>query len=403
MWEFFITEETKNEIEKIINQSEEKGTHNHLDNLERKKRARESTSRQTYGAEYNQIRRMSLTEREGNIGSNVERVNEALDTPQTSLKMSQIMANATLSTTLINKISIDELIQVPDRESQQSLEIITKKSQELMASYLKVLSKDYNLNHTTEAIMGLTEGVTARHMVRVFILSIRFLDYIRLQFETAGLYKRLQPRINTYFPLYEPLMDRFKFNRFSPEMILPQIPKFTDEHMTEVMLGVLLHDLGKKKNLQYFDGSDDYNRKIIEDHAFSGYLMLMKKTVYKQSIASVAGLHHEYYGHPKGYGVFRDNYTNFTEKRRDHAFDSVLTNEYNDISNFKAVAYLPAKILEIVDVYDAMGDKDRQYKEALTPLETLKFMRKEMIINSLELDPILFDLFVKFMNQAKLI
>lgn len=407
-WDFYVPRENHDQIITLFEESIRK-IKKEPERLEWDGAGKEEMTyeeAEVMGKQFSEVKKMSLDERHDRINQSILSLDEALEKGNLSSQdMAALMTDAAIYSTLINKVSIDELSRENDKLSQRALFQITQKSERLMSSFIEALSRNYNLNHTAEAITTQTEGGTARHMVRVFILSIRFLDYLKHQFEYAGLYRRLKGRMTSYFPLYEPLAKRYPFKEFSPKMILPFEPRFPGKTMEELMLGNLLHDLGKKKNLLYFDGNAGYDRGVIERHAFDGFFMLMKKTVYQHSIASVAGMHHEYYGHEKGYGVFRDTYGEFKSKDHNqaHRFDAVLTNDYNDIIGFRAVAFFPAKMLEIVDVYDALIDKDRQYKKAMSPLESLTFMRKEMIENNLQLDPILFDLFVKFMNQAKLL
>jgi HD-GYP domain-containing protein (c-di-GMP phosphodiesterase class II) len=66
--------------------------------------------------------------------------------------------------------------------------------------------------------------------------------------------------------------------------------------------------------------------------------------------------------------------------------------------DYQALAYFPAKILEIIDVYDSVTDPGRKYRKALTPEEALAMMREEFIEKHLKIDVILFDLFVYFVK-----
>ena len=357
-----------------------------------------------FGKVYEDVVSMSIEDREKRIAQSILTLDEALEKPHLKAHdLANIMTDAAIYSTLINKVSIEEMADEEDLLSQRYLLQITAKTEELMGTFTKALASDYNLNHTAESITSQTKGVTARHMTRVFLLSIRFLDDLRHQFKYAELYRRLQSRMKSYLPLYEPLCERYSFKLFEPSMILPREPELAGSRQKEAMLGILLHDLGKNRNLLYFDGGENYNRSIIVEHAFEGYQMLLQKTAYRQSIASVAGLHHEYYGHEQGYGIFRDHYRDFQKREPMHQFDFILSGDYDDITQYRAVAFLPAKMLEIVDVYDAMVDQDRLYKAPLSPMEALGFMRKNMIDEDLKLDPILFDLFVKFLKKAKLI
>lgn len=63
---------------------------------------------------------------------------------------------------------------------------------------------------------------------------------------------------------------------------------------------------------------------------------------------------------------------------------------------FNALAYFPAKVMEIVDVFDALTDPNRKYRKPLSSDEALDFMQRQFIDEELKLDPILFDLFRTF-------
>ncbi|MDC7221991.1 MAG: hypothetical protein PQJ59_18825 [Spirochaetales bacterium] len=401
-WDFLMSEEDRHNLIVILDKNRRLLT-GEIDQISLKDRPVEPEV-SGYGNEYDEVVDMPLDVRKERIVHAINNLDEALDRPRVSSHdIASLMADAAIYSTVINKVSLEEMADEDNLASQRQMLQITEKTGELMGSFIRALSRNYNLNQTAEIITDKTAGATSRHMNRVFILSIRFLDELRHEFEYAGLYQRLQSRLSAYLPFYEPLKERYNFKQFDKSIIMKSPPSFKGKKMEEMMLGILLHDLGKRRNLLYFDGSGEYNRLIIENHAFDGYFMLMKKTSYRQSIAYVAGLHHEYYGHKGGYGVFRDNFTEYSEKVRNHRFDSIFTHNYEDISSFKSVAYFPAKILEIVDVYDALTDKDRLYKDPMSPGEALVFMRKTMIDEDLKLDPILFDLFVRFLKKAKLI
>ncbi|MCL1958559.1 MAG: metal-dependent phosphohydrolase, partial [Spirochaetes bacterium] len=66
-----------------------------------------------------------------------------------------------------------------------------------------------------------------------------------------------------------------------------------------------------------------------------------------------------------------------------------------------ALAYFPAKILEIVDIYDSVTDPNRVYRRALDSAEAIVMMREEFITKSLKIDPILFELFTGFIRKKQ--
>ena len=64
--------------------------------------------------------------------------------------------------------------------------------------------------------------------------------------------------------------------------------------------------------------------------------------------------------------------------------------------DYQVLAYFPAKMLEIVDVFDSLTDPNRRYRSPLSPEEALSLIREQFIEKNRKIDPILFDLFLEF-------
>jgi len=71
----------------------------------------------------------------------------------------------------------------------------------------------------------------------------------------------------------------------------------------------------------------------------------------------------------------------------------------NSVNRFEALGYFPAKVLEIIDVYDSVTDPNRKYRKAMTPQEALAMMEEEFINKHHKIDIILFDIFTKFVQE----
>jgi hypothetical protein len=80
--------------------------------------------------------------------------------------------------------------------------------------------------------------------------------------------------------------------------------------------------------------------------------------------------------------------------------DSCISYDLKDLEKFNSLSYLPVKILEIVDVFDAITDPGRTYKSHMDTFQALKFMKEEFVINNKKIDIILFELFVKFLHES---
>ena len=66
---------------------------------------------------------------------------------------------------------------------------------------------------------------------------------------------------------------------------------------------------------------------------------------------------------------------------------------------YQALAFFPAKLLEIVDVFDSLTDPNRKYRKALTTEEALDLIEEEFINKAHKVDPILFDLFTRYISE----
>jgi HD-GYP domain-containing protein (c-di-GMP phosphodiesterase class II) len=69
--------------------------------------------------------------------------------------------------------------------------------------------------------------------------------------------------------------------------------------------------------------------------------------------------------------------------------------------DYQALAYFPAKVLEIIDVYDSVTDPHRVYRKAMLPEEALAMMRSEFIEKHRKIDLIIFDIFCAFIREQE--
>ena len=111
-------------------------------------------------------------------------------------------------------------------------------------------------------------------------------------------------------------------------------------------------------------------------------------------------MHHEYYG--LGYGPYEKLHKFKVEKYASFQIPRIMSYDAKAIDECEAFAYFPAKMLEIIDVYDALMDPARKYRggKTFTPEESLNIMREEFIEKHLKLDPILYDVFVEFLSNS---
>jgi hypothetical protein len=351
------------------------------------------------GPQYETILGLPPEERTKKLESSIDQLETLLHKKKASSKeISEILVESSVYGAIINKITMED--DQSGVENQFHSMKISKNTEKLMDSLIDVISRDFDYKDTLSIIDNSSGGITLKHMTRVFIQTMTFMDFINHQVEYSGLNTSLIGRFKRYKELYRPLYPQLKTQDITLHRILLEPIKISEQLLRSICLGIMLHDIGKKKNYCYFEGTQDYDRKIIESHSFDGYFMILKRNLYSEEVAAIAGMHHEYYGDPSGYGIYRDRIEDqFSLNTTEHKFSGLMTMDYKKIRDFDAFAYLPAKVVEIVDIYDALVDPAREYKPAMSPLNSIKFMKENMIEKNLKLDPILFDLYVLMMKQ----
>jgi HD-GYP domain-containing protein (c-di-GMP phosphodiesterase class II) len=172
-----------------------------------------------------------------------------------------------------------------------------------------------------------------------------------------------------------------------------------EQELSNWATGFLIHDIGKASAVEYHEGESAYDRDIVVEHVKVGYTAVMNKTNYPRDAGLITGYHHEYYGDPAGYGYFRSYLEQYKKLRPDARQEACVAYELEPMMDYQALAYFPAKILEIIDVYDSLTDSNRKYRKALSPEEALAMLREEFIDKHPKIDIILYDLFADFVRR----
>jgi len=179
------------------------------------------------------------------------------------------------------------------------------------------------------------------------------------------------------------------------------LKKIPSDILYKWSVGFLLHDLGKAADIEYHESDAAYDRVKVVDHVKVGYSSITEKTNYPKEAGLIVGYHHEYYGDSDGYGPYRDDLAEYKSQVADVKQEYCMTYESDSILDFKALSFFPAKVLEIVDIYDSLTDPRRVYRKAMPSEEALDMMYREFIIKRHKIDPILFDIFINFIHDKE--
>lgn len=316
-------------------------------------------------------------------------------------ELSEGIVGGTNETILLNKVIFDDLQKLPPELAK----IKSKKSVEETSEIVKIAS---NLLHEFDGDFSIfsdliekSNGSTLKHMTRVFITSLSFFQYYNNLLNNTGYVSKVRSHFDEiYRPKYEKLMPNINFHDIKLEKVfLGGMRAIPDIEKNAIGVGFLLHDLGKQVDIEYFEGSEGYIRERIEAHAVNGFNEILKRTVYPPIVSAVAGFHHEYYGDKSGYGAFRDFINRKFPNKND--FEHCIAYSLHEVYDGQALGFFPAKILEIVDVYDALTDPGRKYRSPLKPLEAVVFMEEHFLKDKIKVDPILFDIFKQFLIETE--
>ncbi len=243
----------------------------------------------------------------------------------------------------------------------------------------------------------ISSGSTLDHVSRVFNHTLGLLLFFNERFNLksqVGVWRTLFH--STFEPYYRRLLPQVE--NLSLDLIFPKITQFTEEQILDFGLGALLHDIGKVPELDYFESTEGYDREKVMQHAFSGYGILTKTYEKNRAAAIMAGTHHEYYGHPLGYGIFRSIYDPLA-RSRGMSPQSAMTLDLSQAELRHSLSLFPVKLLEITDIFDALTDPSRIYRDrkSHSPLEAVEILRKSFLDEDLKIDPLCFDLFCHFL------
>jgi len=240
-------------------------------------------------------------------------------------------------------------------------------------------------------------GLTVDHMNCVFLLFLTFCYYYNSYFSQGKIARIRAEYKSKYYRYYKKLLP------FSPPESLEDVFKggmreIEHDKLLQFGIGAFLHDIGKIDNIDYFEGSANYDRKIIMKHAPASYNMIIKTREFDNDVAYLAALHHEYYNDDAGYGISK---ILFPETGRKYKLPTYcMSYELADLKSGYALAYVPVKILEIIDIFDALTDSKRRYREKeFTVYEAVEIMKSDFIIKHTRIDPILFSIFLDFINS----
>ena len=407
-WEYFITKE---ELSKVIEKAVDKPANweKEHDFYEKAKKQNEADKSQPaveqgYGKEAESIFIMSPAERVKKIDLNKQRLNELSGKKS---KDPEIVTEALVETTkdaaIINHAALLDAIQLADDEAKKFTQDLVSSTCEMVKASTQLISEDILNDDLLNTLVEKSNGTIVQHMTRVFLNGISFLDFYNKLVTGSSLINKLRVSFSKrYGNFYCLLLPHIAVEDISLERIFYQgMRAVPPNSLLDWAVGFLVHDIGKASAVEYHEGESAYNREIVIEHVKLGYTQVMNKTNYPKEAGLITGYHHEYFGDSAGYGYFRSYLEQYKKSNPNAKYDYCISYDIAPMLDHITIAYFPAKVLEIIDVYDSVTDPNRKYHKAMSSEEALAMMREQFIIQHHKIDPIIFDIFELYIRRKK--
>ncbi|MCL2209559.1 MAG: metal-dependent phosphohydrolase [Treponema sp.] len=390
-WEFYEPEQKKTSAVKPGTPEEEPEEH-------------QSEEVAAYGNEYSSFAKMPTEKKVDWLNKNKQRLNELIAKKNKEIEaVVEVLVDTTKDAALINHTVLAEAIQLGDDEAKKLTQDIVDSTHEMVKSSAQLLSEDIFNNDLMKTLVEKSNGTIVQHMTRVYLNGVAFLAYYNNLVTTSSAIQKLRISfVAKYRPFYHRLLPHINIDDVVLERVfLGGMRSIAPEIFFKWAVGFLIHDIGKASAIQYHEGEAAYIRSTVVEHVKTGYKSIMTKTNYPMEASLITGYHHEYYGSSDGYGYFRANLNQYKKSYPDAKQDYCITYDLEPILDYQALAYFPAKVLEIIDVFDSVTDPNRVYRKALSSKEALEMIRTEFVEKHRKIDIILFDIFDSFIREKE--
>lgn len=317
-------------------------------------------------------------------------------------EVAEVLVETSRDSALVNRSVLMKALRLGDEEAKRETQEIVDKTRAVIDSTANLVSDDILGDELLGQIIEQSDGTVVQHMTRVFLNGLYFLMYYNRQVLTSSIVNRIRIDFEKkYKPFYRKLLPHVAaVDRLTLEQVFyGGMQAVSPEDLHAFASGFLIHDIGKAGEIEYHEGEQGYNRETVVEHVRMGYKAVMNKTNYPRQAGLITGYHHEYYGDSDGYGYFRAFLARYKQQNPKASQDYCITYRMEPITDYQALAYFPAKMLEIVDIYDSLTDPNRKYRKPLGSKEALELMHDQFIVQKQKIDPILFDFFLRFQKE----
>jgi HD-GYP domain-containing protein (c-di-GMP phosphodiesterase class II) len=355
------------------------------------------------GNEYEAIAEMTETERVELINKGKTRLDDLIiQKPRQKQLITETLVETARDTLLCNHTTLLSALGLADEDAKKQTQDLVGSTRDLVKISSQLIAGNIFDSELMNTLVEKSNGTIIQHMTRVYLKCLTFLAYYNKLVLTSNAINRLRISFQKeYQSYYHSLLPHIHKEDVTLEKVfLGGMRAIPENSLYNWAVGFLIHDIGKAAAVEYHEGEAAYNRDIVMEHVKIGYSSIMDKTNYPKDVALITGCHHEYYGDPSGYGSYRSSLEQYRKFRPQQVkLNNCIAYDVEPILNYEAIAFFPAKVLEILDIYDSLTDPNRKYKKAMTTEEAITMMKEEFINKHPKIDLILFDFFKKFVTE----
>jgi len=356
-----------------------------------------------YGDTYVSIAAMTDNQRIQHLQEDKNRLDSLLVMkPRKQELVTEALVETARDAMLHNHVTLANAMSLSSEEAKKQTQGLVDSTRELVKSSSQLISANIFNDDLMNTLVSKSNGTILQHMTRVYLNGLAFLNYYNKLVSGSSMINKLRISFDKrYREYYHSLLPHIHPDDFTLERVfLGGMRIIPENDFFNWATGFLIHDIGKAAAVEYHEGEAAYNRDIVMEHVKIGFTSVKNKTNYPLEAALITGYHHEYYGDPAGYGYFRTYLEDHKKTNPQTRIGFCVALDIDSVNRFEALGYFPAKVLEIIDVYDSVTDPNRKYRKAMTPQEALAMMEEEFINKHHKIDIILFDIFTKFVQET---
>ena len=270
-------------------------------------------------------------------------------------------------------------------------------------SVFVMLNKNYEKDNIFRDVIGFTGYNIIDHSNRLFISTMEFMIFYNKNINMGMLSKIRAKWKNEFMPYYLKIAKKYKFIKDISKLdniFKLGIRQFDNMEIINMSIAALLHDITLTETVNYLPIESFNINNELYSHSIKSYNYLKYSISHNQDINLSVGVHHEYYGY--GYGLAMTLYEAMKSKRPNFEYQYLISFDSKDVLNLTASVYYPAKILEILDIYDLLKYKyEVCFNEINTNIDIVNYMYDNFLKDEVKIDYILFTIFQKYLTDFK--